>query len=823
MATEKVKKPRKPRRKKTETDVETKSISKGRKKAVENAARTNSTDISVLFKNRMQLHELSTLTEISSQNLLSEISIDTSKAGISTVSSFGTPLYKFSGIKSGNLKSDVSALLDNSAAKRYHTEANDLSAHDLKIFSEYRQQGDKKTYFKDHPYVVHDIDINSLQYEQLLTKGNLYQAERYFINRFLATKSRLKTFNWETDPKDGKLKNEISGFQQMLNSDKWDSQATYKFEWGNDKRTTNIVDLDIHAAYYYSVIGIVSVKSILPDQKSGTIYLEAKHKDSEDTDENWIVIDSAVFKFAKERKDVGTYVTLTGYMSPGYVTRLRLNLHPKAYSMNNWEYREKGSVSNHYSNTFVGSVFIPDDVIADGEDPPEIPVNITFSDANYKIYKVNNTAINVDITEHYRHIFEDVQVKRLPVNEIIDVITTQQPVVSALNIGSNTITRISNFVINGLRYSPTGKVYKRGEYMNLFSNCKLFPSYSSGTITVTQSSLPTLDFDNPEDCTDCYLDNGKILDNLDLTRLTALPNLDWPEDTEICGNHIVTAEMVNVVEGDSGTDDSPSKKPNQGPLKIKDKVESSASYDPRVDNQLITHRVDFREKIEKITQLSNLYGKLSFDITAEPSTYGNGTGGESWGRIRYGDTSKEDRNEIDTNAKKTIISCIRLNTKNISRWITDGMCTGNYWGVTGRKMEFHNIKQSYKYPWIFIQACADTAYKDTATTYFSLSITAKMKFNYKIIIPGKPAEEDKRTSARITTKTTGTTELIEDNQPRHIYPSSLYESHRISTEITPQAGESINEKNFYVNEITARAQFNSNSLSVVPHPQNTYQ
>jgi hypothetical protein len=224
-------------------------------------------------------------------------------------------------------------LLDEAAAKRYHTKTNDLSARDLRLFSDYDQQGDKDTYFNDHPYVVNDIDINSLDYSQLLTKNNLEQAEKYFVNRFLNSKSKLNTFNWETD--NNQLTQEVSGLNELLELDKWDSQATYKFEWGNDERTTNVVDLNISASYYYTVIGIVSVKSILPDQKSGTIYLEAKAKEEDDIDDNWIVVDSAVFKFDQDNKNSGTYVTLSGYMSPGYVTRLRLNLHPNAYSMNN--------------------------------------------------------------------------------------------------------------------------------------------------------------------------------------------------------------------------------------------------------------------------------------------------------------------------------------------------------------------------------------------------------------------------------------------------------------------------------------------------------
>lgn len=806
MATEeKAKKPRKPRKKSTE-----KTVKKPRKPRKKTVGRSIVPSAKVLYKDRIQLYELSTLTYIE-DNELSTISIDTSITGGdgSEISSYGTPLYRFSGIKDSELSSDVPYLLDESVAKRYHTKANELSAEDLRIFSEYSQQGRKNTYFIDHPYVVNDIGIASLEYDQLLTKNNLEEAERYFTNRFLNSKSSLKTFNWETDKEsvenDGLMTQEISGIDEMLELDKWDSQATYKFEWGNDRRTTNIVDLNLNAAYYYSVIGIVSVKSIIPEQKSGTIYLEAKSREQSDADDNWIVVDSAVFKFDKDNKNSGTYVTLHGYMSPKYVTRLRLNLHPNAYSMNVWEYREQGSIANHYSNTFVGTAYIMDDVLSG--DTLDVPISINFTDSNYRRYKFdNNNVINVDLTEDFLSCFEDTQVFSIPVSDVINKISNHSQEITSLDISTQTQSERDGFRINGLRYSPTGKIYPITGKMNLFSNCTLYPSYSSGTITAQESSLGSATY--MASLGEAW-QNGKVLENLNLSAISALPKIDWPENTEIYGNHEFTGTIKMVTTTSTSSVYSETTPARGGPIKIgKKSVESMATYNPRVDNQLKTLKIDF----SSILKNYNLTGDITCDITATPSTYGGGGGNESWGRIRYGFTTAKQLSENNTSAISTIVSPVKLSTKNITRWITNKMCTGSRWNVHAGTLKTR-ITQPSRYQQIWIQACADTGKGDTKPTKFS--VTVNLDLHFKNIVSVQRSIDSTSTdisSSSITCSTTHTKENIV--QDSFIYPN-LSESRSVTSTTAPSVTNT-----FRVDEITATAKFRNTELTVIPYPHN---
>lgn len=800
MATDKVKKPRKPRKKAALTT---------NRKAIK---RSIVTSAKVLYKDKIQLYELPTLEHID-ESELNKISIDTSVTGStkSVISSIGTPLYRFSGLTGADLSSDVPYLLDEAAAKRYHTKFNDLSAIDLRLFSDYDQQGIKNTYFNDHPYVVNDNDINSLEYEQLLTKNNLDEAERYFSNRFLNSGNKLKTFNWETDKSyvkssDGMMTQEVSGLHDLLDLDKWDSQATYKFEWGTDNRTTNTVDLNINAAYYYSVIGIVSVKSIIPDQKSGTIYLEAKPRDIADIDDNWIVVDSAVFKFDQDNKNVGTYITLSGYMSPKYVTRLKLNLHPNAYSMNNWEYRETGSITNHYSNTFVGSAYILDDVIS--SDTIEMPVDIKFTDSNYKLYKSDNTSIIIDLsaTDLTSH-FEDSQVYTIPVLDVVNAITACNANVKNLDISTSTQQNRRNFAINGLRYSKTGKIYPITGNMNLYSNCVLYPSYSSGTIEVQEQSLPKI---TSISAIGEAWQNGQVLYNLNMDRLSALPSTDWPLNTEIYGNHELSGniEMVN-----SSTSFSSSTYETIQTSRLiqfsPNTISSYATYKPRRDNHLDTKKIDF----SRVLQNYDVVGDITCYITATPRTYGGGSGSESWGRIRYGFTTAAQLNDNNTSASSTIVSPVRLKTKNINRWITNKMCTGSRWNVHSGTLTTH-FTQSSRYKQIWIQACADTGKGDSKPTNFSVTVTAAIKFKYRTT--GTSLIES-TTSDVITSEfklmTTGTKENIVENS--HIYPT-LSDSRSITAGTTPLV-----ENTFRVDSLTAVCKFRNNELSVVPYPQNT--
>ena len=824
MATEKVKKPRKPRKKKVDAGTETKPVSRRRKKtienqvptagiavetksvsskkAVENTARNLVSNAKVLFKDKIQLHELPTLTSIANTDAeLTKISIDTSKASGSSISSLKTSLKQFSGLQGSNVRD----LLDNSAAKRYHTETNELSARDLKIFSSYSQQGTKKVYFNDHPYVVNDIDINSLDVNQLLTKNNLDQAERYFVNRFLESKSVLKTYNWETDDT---INYEPPGLADMLIYDTYDSQATYKFEWGNDKRTTNTVDLNIYASYYYSVIGIVSVKSILPDQKSGTIYLEAKPRDQDDADENWIVIDSAVFKFNQSsNKRVGTYVSLAGYMSPGYVSRLRLNLHPNAYSMNNWEYREKGSISNHYSNTFVGTAYILDDFLPG--DTIEIPFSIKFTDRNYRVYKYSKTdnILTADLSSDYKERFGDSQTITVQVSDVISKIKAHIPSIEYLDISTQTQTGRSQFKINGLRYSPTGKIYPSNTAMNLYSNCVLYPSYSSGTITV--SSLGTATYNLNKNSIGESWQSGRVLYNLDATKISALSGHDWPSNTEIYGNHRISGTMKQINSVTTRETYQYDSTDTAGPISFNNKVVTShATYSPRVDNQLITLKIDFTNALKGF----EVTGDITCYITATPSTYGGGSGNESWGRIRYGNTSESQLNNLDADSS-TIVSPVQLSTKNITKWISNKLCTGSRWNVHEGTLKTH-FTQSSKYKQIWIQACADTAHEDTKPTYFSVTADVKIYFKYKHSVSGsRTTTTQEEVTSTFNYVTTGTREQIVTGSNSKIYPI-------LSSSQTVQAtvDEGITNS-FRVDNITATGRFNSTTLTVIPYPQ----
>lgn len=737
-------------------------------------------------------------------------SIESDQDQIDKYKSIGTALYRFSGDK---LSSDVPYLLDESAVKRYRTKTNNLQPIDLRLFSDYSQQGLKKTYFNDHPHIVNNIDMNSLNYDQLLTKNNLEEAERYFVNRFLNSKSKLKASNWETDSDyikstNGEPKQEISGLNEMLELDKWDSQATYKFEWGNDKRTTNIVDLKTNSSYYYSVIGIVSVKSKLPDQKSGTIYLEAKPREQDDIDDNWVVVDSAVFKFDQDKKNAGTYVTLTGYMSPNYVTRLKLNLHPNAYSMNNWEYREKGSVSNHYSNTFVGTAYILDDFIS--SETIEIPINIKFTDSNYSPYKIDNKVITADLTNDLSGYFIDSQVYTIAVSDVIEKIKENLPNsnIETLDISTKTQNGRSQFYINGLRYSPTGRIYPITSTMNLFSNCILYPSYSSGTITVQQSALhnATLNRQGIEES----WQGGQVLYNLNMSYLSALPNLDWPKNTEIYGNHEISGKIEQINSSTTRTSYQYQTTNRSNPVSFNNQVvESIAQYNPRICDQLVSHKIDF----SKILNKYDVVGNITCHITATPRTWG-GAGGESYGVVRYGFTNDKELNDLHTTAVSTIVNPVKFVTKNITRWISNKLCTGTYWNVHEGTMTA-TFEQDSKYRQIWIQAVANTAKGVTKITHFSVTANVTIYFKYKAMVTGTRSSTTTETvTAYITCSTSGTRENIVQNSK--IYPI-LSASKNMEATTRPSTVEDV----FRVDNITdAIGKFRTAELTVIPYPQN---
>lgn len=258
--------------------------------------------------------------------------------------------------------SDISNLLTNAAANRYYTEENELSAYDLNFFNgkeDFTQddQSKKEAYFELYPIVEEEHDVSTLVSNQLLTKNNIEEFESYMAGLGASNaKLYIPVYNPENESPDAAYIDQLSAF---IPTTKNEARATYKFEYNS--RESNEIDLSkitpgSNKIVYYSVFGLVSIKSIIPDQKSGTIYLEARDKD----DNEWRTIDSVVFKFTNESNSPGTYVSLSGYLSSNFKTRLKLNLHPQAYSMNIGTYRFfNDAFVNKYVNTFVGFAYYP--------------------------------------------------------------------------------------------------------------------------------------------------------------------------------------------------------------------------------------------------------------------------------------------------------------------------------------------------------------------------------------------------------------------------------------------------------------------------------
>ncbi len=272
--------------------------------------------------------------------------------------------------------------LYKAAAKRYKID----DIHTFDIFTGTDQGDYKPVVFESNPNRAYDlnseIDADS---NRIITKKELDNLENTLSMSSRYPCSLIPAYNWENESGTLESSNYIPvehKITSFITTNANEERATYKFEYNN--RVSNIVNLSriklpefetVKGTFFYNVIGIVSIKTTLKDQKSGTIYLEARDPINQNTESGWFVVDSAVFKFINDsnKSSPGTYITLSGYISTNLETRLKLNLSPQGYSMNLANYRlNGGAFVTNYTNTFVGFAYLP-----------------TNNDSNYKIVDDN--------------------------------------------------------------------------------------------------------------------------------------------------------------------------------------------------------------------------------------------------------------------------------------------------------------------------------------------------------------------------------------------------------------------------------------------------
>ena len=297
-----------------------------------------------LYKDRIKIDELSAVSFVDKEKDYIETSI-TSESNKTS--------YKF---KIKNFSSINGKLINDSAKIRYNTD-------NLELFLNYNQQStdSRPVVFEHYPFVDNTESNVSSYTNELLTRKNLTNFETYYSKTSWNPKYGILAYNWENEYTTNGTTNPsttlITNFKNFITKSENCARATYKFPYNSN--VTDPISLSgfgENLVVFYTVAGIVSVKSTIKDQKSGTIYLEAR----ENSEKEWITIDSAVFKFANDSNSPGTYITLNGYLSTNFETRLRLNLHPQGYSMNLSEFRQsKYALTNHYVNTFVGFGYCP--------------------------------------------------------------------------------------------------------------------------------------------------------------------------------------------------------------------------------------------------------------------------------------------------------------------------------------------------------------------------------------------------------------------------------------------------------------------------------
>lgn len=622
-------------------------------------------------------------------------------------------------------------LLNNAAAKKYRTEENELKGHDLELFSEYEQNAEstKNTYFEYHPFVDSIVPNDRLQPDQLLTLSNVAEFDNYMSLKKLQPYACIPSFNYETDRTDTGIDYRITSnnFKQFITSTTEHASATYKFEYTlpypenrNTERVTNVVPLNIFkynndeivSIVHYTVAGIVAIKSNVSTLRSGTIYLEAR-KAGSTNDDDWQVIDSAVFKFLPNGISPGTYITLTGFLSTEFETRLKLNLKSKGYSMNLSDFRQpEYALTNHNVNTFIGFAHIPNMTSTDEN-------MIYYSDENYKDYRQSGVK-----SKKLEHIVEGSSKKMVSalLNEFEEDLHKTN-----LQIYANGMYNASGFEINGLRLSPTGPIYGLDSTIEVKPGNTYYPSYASGVITVDRSETScTAHYES--DCSDIWASGeGHVYGNsdVDFTSITTLDGVTWPADTEILGEldseislrfHYTSSKQYTKTVKTNGT--STINVP--GTFSVSGfAMEKNPSNPKQHLNQQNIFKVDFSNKLKNI---QGIYGAISVYMYAWPSTWGPGRGNESYGRVYSGNG--------------VILDKTTFKTKNLKHGVdaTNHMCSpnGGRWNMTPQQT-YLTCTQSNENRYLTLWEWTDTAADDGfEKTCFSVSISGlKVKYKYK--------------------------------------------------------------------------------------------
>ena len=678
----------------------------------------------VRYENKIRIQDLPLVSQLS-DSLLNKSYID-----VSIGDSSGK--YRLSVFKGKNDQ------LATAAANRYKTEDNELSKDDIKLFSQYTQGGDlvngKDLYFEKHPIVDTLTENNMLQDSQLLTKANIEEFESYLSNKKQVQKSFIPLFNWENewpllnkDNVDESIQDTVSGtpywqksnsyenlnFKDFLTNSKYEAKATYKFLYStsspnerNPERVTNIIPLnkfkdngeEITAVVHLSIAGFVSVKTDLPNQESGTIYLEARRADKNTigADNPWQTIDSAVFKFynpKSDKKSPGTFITLNGYLTTEFETRLKLNLKSNAYSMNMFESREETLTPiTHFVNTFIGIVHIPN--------VRSTPTNaIYFTNINYQPYLKDNDGLVVISKVPPQDLASETDV-----NYIIDLFKNGQSSTVSNNIkylkvnssGMEGIKTNEEFEINGLRLSPTGKIYPRGGNIPIHPGMTVYPSYTSGVVYVKKPANVIIQ-EKQYPSINSYNSGSYVFDNFDKSYLAVLRDVQWPTETIIYSQisiqsllHYNNYQYWTTGGIDTARVESP---PETISIPGTFSISSYATEKPRRQYPKETYTIRFNTELTG----KELVGDISCSFTAWSDTWGPGNGNESYGKIYSGN--------------EELIKPHYFQTKNISRGMTYGLCTGSRWSCSR-----HTITASCKQPntkkYLRIEAYADTAEDD---------------------------------------------------------------------------------------------------------------
>ena len=756
-------------------------------------------DISVRYQDRITIPEFTPVEQANKSTDLLD-------------SSYNTRSYQ---LPISALYSENGILVTDAAARRYHTDDNELSATDLSLFVDYEQistpgrESQKNVYFEKFPLVDAPKNIYELASDQLMTKGNIPDFQEYTVRKPMSHYSSIPASNWENETESVHVKS----FINFISKTRHDARATYKIMFDdtdvNPERVSNIVSLSkikdpdstddnkrsISAAVHYSVAGIVSVKSNLDDQRSGTIYLEARKTGSDD---DWQTIDSAVFKFISKKDwnnrtnvSPGTYVTLSGYLYTDFETRLKINLHPHAYSMNLNDYRDSNyALTNHYSNTFIGFIDIPNY-------KSESNTSINFSNMNYAGYVYGKNAIKFLTLSQSR----DNEYPK--VSALLEQFETGLKD-STLEISTKIpglITHITGFEISGLRLSPMGKVYTMNETIPVEGGMTVYPAYKAGKVQTPRMATDKSFVSSYGRGVEWQ--DSLVLNRINYSELSVISGLRWPANTDICGNISMEISAKNTeyntttVDGVGGTYSSRLKSSRVYTTFAR----SVATENPRVQYQIAKSSIS-------ITPNGTLVGDITCHITATPNTSGPGDGNESYGRIY----------KINSNGSRSIIKEQTLNTKNVSVKMTDGLCTGSRWNIHEKRITADIIMPHNAAHRIDIEAAADTAADDgRKETIFTVNVSASFDYYVQTFIPNPP------TTAQITNIVFGKGNCTNKMDCSVLYDKYAYADRVISSRVIEDSSKKLTDFNVQELSVTKLNFTNVGSglteLSVAPHPQ----